>query len=83
MIWKNAEDLGLEGRFKDEWKEFIVPLQSCYIHLEEGVEDKLVWSKKLATGEFSAKLGYRNCALQLHQGERNCGGNMFGKTKDL
>ena len=43
MISKREEDLGLEGSFKDEWNKFIELLQSCYIHLEEGVEDKLVW----------------------------------------
>ena len=30
----------------------------------------MVWSKNTAIREFSAKRGYRNCALESYQGEK-------------
>ena len=41
--WKSVEKIGFKGSLKDEWRAFTTLLQTCYIHLEDELEDKLVW----------------------------------------
>ena len=50
--------------------EFVSLLHSSFIHLEEEAKDKLVWTKNPATGDFTAKLGYKSWALEQYQGEK-------------
>ena len=44
-------------------------LKSNFIHLEEGREDKLVWTKNLFNVDFTAKIGYKTWAEEKFQGE--------------
>ena len=69
-IWKNSKVLGLEEGLKEEWEEYVSLLKSCFIHLEEEKEDKLVWTKNIVNGDFSTKLGYKTWAWEHHQGEK-------------
>ena len=66
IIWKNLEVLGLEEGLKEEWEEYVSPLKSSFIHLEEEKEDKLVWTENPVHGNFSSKLGYNTWAWEHH-----------------
>ena len=65
-LWKKAKDLGLEEGLKKQWNDYVSLLQSCFIHLEEDVKDKLAWTKNPTTRDFTAKLCYKNWGLEQY-----------------
>ena len=46
-------------------------LESCFINLEDDVEDSMIWSKNASTWEFTTKLGYENLDKESFEGERD------------
>ena len=57
--WRNANLLEMPQPIIAEWNSFISLLVSNFIHLNMDIDDKLVWSKNVKNGIYTAKLGYK------------------------
>ena len=53
--WKSSQDLGLDGEEAGEWNRYMSKLVTSFVHLDEDMQDKLIWTKNAENGEFSAK----------------------------
>ena len=61
----------MEGDDAERWSRYVNLLEINFVNLDEDEQDKLIWTRNVIDGDYTAKKGYEVAILEQFEGEKS------------